>query len=125
MIESSVIENMADRGVRHLAIEIDATTEQQEKLRTIVNGAVKDLLPLREKARAAHQRAHALLTQQNIDRAAIEQFRTEQIALADQASKRFAQAVTDAAEVLSPEQRQKIDAHLAARRGYWRGWHRG
>ena len=40
------IEDGADRGVRHLAIEIDATNEQQEKLRAIVKGAVKDLLHL-------------------------------------------------------------------------------
>ena len=66
-----------------------------------------------------------LLTQPSVDRAAIEAFRAEQIALADAASKRIAQALADAAEVLTPEQRRKIDDHLAARRGYWRGWHRG
>ena len=32
------VEEGADRAVRHLAIEIDATTEQQEKLRAIVKG---------------------------------------------------------------------------------------
>ena len=38
------IDAHADRMIRHLAIEIDATTEQQDKLRTIVQAAVKDLL---------------------------------------------------------------------------------
>jgi Spy/CpxP family protein refolding chaperone len=28
-------------------------------------------------------------------------------------------------EVLTPEQRQKVQEHLEWRRSYWRGWHRG
>jgi Spy/CpxP family protein refolding chaperone len=119
------IEDRLDRGIRHAAIEIDATPEQQEKLRAIAKGAVKDLLPMRERAKAARARVAELLTQPKIDRAAIEAFRAEQLALADAASKRFAQAVVDAAEVLTPEQRQKAHALLQWRRGSWPRWHRG
>jgi Spy/CpxP family protein refolding chaperone len=116
----------ADRMVRHLAIEIDATSEQQEKLRAIVKSAVQDLVPLREKAQAARQQARQLLTQPTIDRAAIEAFRAQQVAQADAASKRLSQALADAAEVLTPEQRQKISEHMAQRGGgHWRRWHRG
>jgi periplasmic protein CpxP/Spy len=121
-------EDLADRMTRHLAIEIDATNDQQEKLRTIVKGAVKDLLPMREKMLSTRQRAQALLTGPAVDRAAIEALRAGQIALADAASKRFAQALGDAAEVLTAEQRRKIDDRLnemRERRGFWRGWHRG
>jgi Spy/CpxP family protein refolding chaperone len=119
------IEDRVDRGIRHAAIEIDATPEQQEKLRTIAKGAVKDLLPMREKAHTARARAAELLTQPKVDRAAIEAFRAEQLALADAASRRFAQAVGDAAEVLTPEQRQKANDWLQWRRGLWRRWHHG
>jgi Spy/CpxP family protein refolding chaperone len=119
------IEDRVDRGIRHAAIELDATPEQQEKLRTIAKGAVKDLLPMREKAKAAHARVTELLTQPKIDRAAIESFRAEHLGLADAASKRFAQAVADAAEVLTPEQRQKAHALLQWRRGQWHRWQRG
>src|SRR4029453_14602781 len=38
--EPAQIEERVDRGIRHLAIEIDATTEQQDKLRAIVKAAV-------------------------------------------------------------------------------------
>ena len=68
-----------------------------------------------------------LLTQPTVDRAAIETLRTEQLALADAASKRFAQALGDTAEVLTPEQRRKIDdrlTELRERRGFWHGWRR-
>jgi Spy/CpxP family protein refolding chaperone len=64
----AVIEAHADRMIRHMSIEIDATTEQQDKLRSIVSGAVKDLLPVREKVLAARTTARELLAQQTIDR---------------------------------------------------------
>ena len=102
------IEEHADRMVQHLAIEIDATAEQQEKLSAIVTAAVKDLQPVHEQAEAAHKQAHDLLIQPTIDRAALEKIRSEQIALWDAASKRITQAIGDAAEILTPEQRQKL-----------------
>jgi Spy/CpxP family protein refolding chaperone len=123
--EPANAEERVDRMVRHLAIEIDATTEQQDKLRSIVKGAVRDLLPLRQKTQSAHERVHALLTQPAVDRAAIEAVRAEHMALADEASRRVARAFGDAAEVLTPEQRRKIDSHFGHRGGYWRPWHRG
>jgi len=124
-IDPARIEDRADRMVRHLAIEVDATADQQEKLRAIVKSAVKDLLPMREKAQGFRERARELLTATTVDRTAIEALRAEQFALADQASRRVSQALADAATVLNPEQRKKIADHLAARRAFLRGWHRG
>jgi periplasmic protein CpxP/Spy len=127
-LDPAAVEDRADRMVRHVAIEIDASNDQQEKLRAIVRGAVRDLLPMREKSLTARQRAQTLLTAPAIDRGAIEQFRVEQMALAEAASKRFAQAIEDAADVLSPEQRRKLNERLIAlreERGFWHAWHRG
>jgi periplasmic protein CpxP/Spy len=73
------IEELGDRMVRHLAIEIDATAEQQGKLQTIVKSAIKDLVPMRDKFFAVRQQARDLLTQTSIDRAAIEKLRTDQM----------------------------------------------
>jgi len=124
-VDPARIEDRADRMVRHLAIEVDATAEQQDKLRAIVKSAVKDLLPMRDKVQGFRERTRELLTQTTIDRAAIESLRADKIALADQASRRFSQAIADAATVLSPEQRRKIADHFAARRDFFRRWHRG
>lgn len=121
-MDPAQIEDRADRMVRHAAIELDATNEQQDKLRAIVKSAVKDILPMRERAQAARNKARDLLTQDKVERADIEKFRSEQAVLADAFSKRIAQAIGDAAEVLSPEQRRKLADRLPPR-GFGPGGH--
>ena len=102
------IEDRADRMVRHLAVEVDATNDQQDKLRAIVKGAVKDIVPMRDKVHAARAQGRKLLTEPAVNRAEIERLRAEQVALADQFSRRVAQAIGDAGEVLNAEQRKKL-----------------
>jgi Spy/CpxP family protein refolding chaperone len=118
-------QDRVDRMVRHFAVEIDATADQQDKLRAIAKSALNDLIPLRDKARATHERARTLLTAPTVDRAAIEALRAEQMAMMDTASKRVAQALADAADVLTPDQRHKIDERIGAGRPGWGMWHRG
>ena len=113
-----------DRMTKHMAIELDATADQQVKIATIAKAAVADLRPLREKAQAARSEAIALLTAPSIDRTAIERLRAEQIGLAETASRRIAQALTDAIEVLNPEQRRKVSDWISSSPP-WGRWHRG
>jgi Spy/CpxP family protein refolding chaperone len=110
----AIVDAHIDRMIGHVAVEIDATAEQQDKLRSIAHAAVKDLLLVREKVQAARVTGRELLTQQTIDRAALEKLRADQIAIHDAASRRLIQAIADAAETLTPEQRRKV-ADLAAR----------
>jgi Spy/CpxP family protein refolding chaperone len=117
-------EERADRMIRHISVEVDATAEQQEKLRGIVKNAVKDMIPMREKMFAARQQVRDLLFGQSVDRAAIEKLRVEQIGTVDALSKRFTEALADGAEVLTPEQRRKLEGLLPSASG-WRGWWRG
>jgi len=117
------IDDRIERMTKHAAIELDATPDQQAKVATILKAAVADLRPLREKARAARSQAVTLLTAATIDRTAIEKLRSEQIALAETASKRIAQALADTAEVLNPDQRKKVADWIA--NGPWARWHHG
>ncbi|HEY7665658.1 MAG TPA: Spy/CpxP family protein refolding chaperone [Xanthobacteraceae bacterium] len=118
------IDDRIDRFTKHMAIELDASADQQAKLASIAKAAVADLRPLREKAHAARSQAIALLTAPSIDRSAIERLRAEQIGLAETASKRLAQALADAADVLNPEQRKKV-ADWMADGAPWARWHHG
>jgi periplasmic protein CpxP/Spy len=119
------VDDRIDRMSKHIAIELDATADQQVKIANIAKAAVADLRPLHEKAHAARAPAVTLLTAPTIDRSAIERLRAEQIGLAETASKRIAQALADAADVLSPEQRRKVADWMASRRPWWARWHRG
>jgi Spy/CpxP family protein refolding chaperone len=102
-----------DRMLKHLYVEIDATDAQKQKLDPIVKQAAQDLQPLRAKVREARREGMKLFSAENVDRGAIERFRAEQIGATDAASKRFTQALTEVAEVLTPDQRKTLAARFA------------
>ena len=110
-------EERIERFIKHVAVEVDATPEQTEKLTTIAKGAARDLAPLRGRGQELRKQGIALLAAPTIDRNAVEQLRVQRMQHADQTSRRITQALADAAEVLTPEQRQKA----AARAARWRG----
>jgi Spy/CpxP family protein refolding chaperone len=98
----------AERMVGHLAWAVDATPEQKQKLTAIAEALATDMQQMHTKMRDSHKRAIEIMRAPQVDRAALEAFRVEHLALADEASKRFAQALGDAADVLTPEQRAKL-----------------
>jgi Spy/CpxP family protein refolding chaperone len=118
-------EEHATRMVRHLAIEVDATKEQEEKLVAIARQLVKDAAPLREKLVSSRTVWRDLLVADKVDRAALEKQRADQMANADALTKRFLQAVSDTADVLTPEQRRKIADRLLPPGDWSRGSRRG
>jgi len=127
------IESRIGNMVKHLAIEIDASDDQQEAITALATTIVKDLKPVHERMRAAGSELHELLVADTIDRDALEQLRAERLADAELISKTLVSALADAAEVLSPEQREMLDARIGEFRsmrdggmgGGHRGWHRG
>lgn len=101
-------EERAERMVKHLAVEVDASKEQQDKLTVIAKALAKEVGPLREKMQTARQQGRELLTAPTIDKSAIEKLRADQLANADAISKRVTQALGEAAEVLTADQRKKL-----------------
>ena len=102
---------------RHLAALVDqvmpdGTQEQKARLTGIIRSAHADLGPWHQQFRQAHERAHALLMQPNVDRAALESLRAEQVRQLDAMSRRLVQAVEDAADMLTPEQRARLFEHM-------------
>ncbi len=122
-IDPAQMEARVNRMLGHLYVDINATEEQKQKIDPIVKSAAKELIPLRQQMRTARKQAMELFTKETIDRAAIEKLREEQIKLAEQASKRFTQALTDVAEVLTPAQRTELAERMSRRFGRYGGWH--
>ena len=119
------IEARIERMVKHVAIEIDATEEQQDRITALVTAAAKDLKPVHERLHATGKEIHNLLLADPIDRAALEKLRAERLAEAETISKNLVGTVADVAEVLSPEQRKALDERIKEFRSMGRGWHRG
>ena len=116
-VDPARLDEHLERMLKHFSVEIDATDAQRQKLAPIVKGAARDLLPLRTQLHEARRQAVELLSRDSVDRAALESLRESQLRLADQASRRFTQALADVADVLTPEQRKQ----LAERIGRWHG----
>jgi periplasmic protein CpxP/Spy len=114
-------EERIEKMVKHFGVEVNATPEQQEKLTAIAKQAAKDLEPLRGQAMETRKQAMELLSQPSVDRAALEKLRVSKLQHADAMSRRVTQALGDAAEVLTPEQRKKLAEHIESRRGRWGG----
>ncbi len=119
------IEARIERMVKHAAIEIDATHEQQEKIIVLATAVAKDLKPVHDRMRATGKELHALLLADTIDRAALEQLRAERLADAERISRNLVSALADVAEVLSPEQRKLLDERIKQFRSMHGGRHRG
>jgi periplasmic protein CpxP/Spy len=101
-----------DHVLKHLYVEIDATDAQKAQITPLVQQAVSDLLPMHTQLEAAHAQAIEALTQNTVDRTALEAARVAHLQLADQASKRLTQLLADVDEVLTPAQRTALAAHL-------------
>ena len=107
-LDPAKLDQHLDRMLKHLYVEVDATDVQKQQLAPIVKAAARDLLPMRDRMRDARLQAVALLSQPSIDRAALEALRADQLQMAEQASRRFTQALADVADVLTPEQRKQL-----------------
>ncbi len=120
-MHASMGRGFAERGLERMLDGIDATPEQADKIRAIVDAARDDLEPAIDGMRDTREKVAEMLGAATIDRAAAETLRAERVAAVDQASRRLTTAILDAAEVLTPEQRAEIVEHFKerGRHGRW------
>jgi len=98
----------ADFGTEWVLGKVDATPEQKTRIKAIVQDAIKDLSQVREEHIKNRNAFTQALTQPSVDRATLKQIRQSEMQLAESASERFVNAIADAADVLTPEQRGKL-----------------
>ncbi|MEN8160747.1 MAG: Spy/CpxP family protein refolding chaperone [Myxococcota bacterium] len=103
-------EEHVELGVRHALREADPSDAQVEAVTAIVREAATGLRAFHDDRHAFRDAWSSALV--SADRAALEARRTEALATFDEASQRVVAALADTAEVLTPEQRQRLaDAH--------------
>ena len=87
---------------------VDATAEQERAASEIVDGLIDKVYPLAEEHRANRQAMVAALTRDQVDREVLETIRRAELELADVVSGEVVTALSEVAEVLTPEQRQRL-----------------
>jgi len=96
----------------------DATAEQKKKVAEIVGQAFKDQRALHDQRMANRKAMTEALQAPTIDTAKIETIRAQQMKIADDSSKRFTKALTDAGNVLTVQQRQAFFKAWGERHGH-------
>ncbi len=108
-----------DHRVDRVLTRINATQEQKDKVASIFRSATNDVTGLGVHPWEMRQKLIQLLSADKIDTAAVEALRAEQVSKFDSASKRMVQAMTEAAEVLTPEQRHDLAQRFQERFSHW------
>ena len=103
-----------ERGTDWILAVVDGSDAQREEILAVVGRAADVLEPIAERHRQNREAWLAAFSAARIDRAELERLRSEELALAEEASGHLVAALADASDVLSPEQRTKL-ASLAQR----------
>ena len=115
---------MAGRGtedhlehMQAMLTKIGASDAQKAQIEGLLKPAFEEMKAAHEAHSAAFEQFHDAITAPSIDRAQIESLRAGQLKSLDEASKRMVIAITDAAEVLSPEQRSALAEQIRKHHG--------
>jgi periplasmic protein CpxP/Spy len=97
--------------------KIGASEAQKAQIEGLMKPALADMKSARESHSAAFRQFHEAISAPSIDRARLEALRAEQVKSLDEASKRVVIAISDAAEVLSPDQRAALAKEIEKHHG--------
>jgi Spy/CpxP family protein refolding chaperone len=114
-MDPEAMKHRMERRVSRLVEHVGGTPQQRDRILAIATAALAELQPMREQGLAARRRGMDLLAAPAIDRTALEQVRAAQMQAADARSRRLVQAMADAAEVLTPEQRARAVEQMKRR----------
>lgn len=105
--------NMVGDKLDGVLTKIGATDDQKTKIKSVMITAFGQLMGMAPEVKQVPKAFEAALTGPTVDRALLEKTRVQLIANLDQGSKILTQALADAADALTPDQRAKLAAMLA------------
>jgi Spy/CpxP family protein refolding chaperone len=111
------------RHMDRMLDQVGASPEQRTQIKQIMQAAAGDMKAQRATGQTTRQQMMQLFAQPTIDARAVETLRQQQMAQHDAASKRRVQAMIEAANVLTPDQRQQLAEQMAQRRDMMRRHH--
>jgi Spy/CpxP family protein refolding chaperone len=88
--------------------KIDATEEQRERVRAVIEGLHQQAEGLHGSSGEVHAAFEELFTAEQVDSVEVERLRSEQMDRFDRLSRELASALVELGEILTPEQRQKL-----------------
>jgi len=115
--DPAALQKRAEGMVRMMLADVNATPEQEQRIAKIMSDTMTAMRPVRQSHMAARRKMMDLLAQPAIDRQAVEALRAQELASAEQASRRMTQSMIEVAEVLTPEQRAKLAERMRSRGG--------
>jgi len=98
-------------GVKWALRSVDASEEQQQRVSAILAAGLQEATKLKERHQENREAFAAGLAGASVDRAALEEARKAELALAEEASQVLVKTLADAAEVLTPDQRKALLEH--------------
>ena len=107
-VKGAMVRGHIENHVEHALNAVDASEEQREQIGGLVDRTFEALHHLHGDHEQEHARIAALLTAETVDRDALESLRAEHLVKIEQASRLIVDAVAQAAEVLTAEQRQQL-----------------
>jgi Spy/CpxP family protein refolding chaperone len=96
---------------------LKASDAQRPAIKAIFERMFAEMQPLHQQHKQLHDAIVTAFTADTVDRAAIEKLRLQVTALVDQGSQVFSKALLDAAQVLTPEQRQTLAKFIQEHHG--------
>lgn len=107
LTEAEVKERAADH-VDDAMDWLDGTDAQKQRVTQVVDAAIPDAMAFREEQRALRSEFQKELKAPTVNATALEDLRVRFMKLADAATTRGVRAIVDVANILTPQQRQKL-----------------
>ena len=117
-MDGSIPVQKIEGRVDHMLKRVNATPDQTARIHAIIEAAATDINPIRKSLSGTRDQMRTLMAAPQIDRAGIETIRSQRATAMDQISQRTTRAMEDAADVLTPAQRQQIATFMADRQAH-------